>query len=155
MDDPEALPPLPPPDPTQFLTPVELRGAQLFSDSGCEGCHKTTLQTTGLFFNNGLDLVPLDPGSANGLFRAASLRNIAVTAPYMHDGRFATLRQVIEHYDHGVVETEHLSEGLRELPGGPVRRLNLPEQDKLALEAFFHTLTDTALNTDPKFADPF
>jgi cytochrome c peroxidase len=155
MDDPEAQPPLPPPDPAQFLTPLELRGVQLFTDSGCDTCHATNLQTMGSFFNNGLDLVPLDLGAAFGHFRVASLRNVALTAPYMHDGRFATLREVIEHYDHGVVETEHLSDGLREFHGGPVRRLNLTEQDKNALEAFLHTLTDTTLVDDPKFSDPF
>jgi cytochrome c peroxidase len=156
MDDPNAVsPPLPPPDPTQFLTPRELRGVQVFGDSGCTACHATTLQTAGGFFNTGLDLVPLDPGAGDGRFRVASLRNIALTAPYMHDGRFATLREVIEHYDRGVIQTDALPDGLREFRGGPVRRLNLSDQDKDALEAFFHTLTDTALTTDPKFADPF
>ena len=155
MDDPELQPPLPPPDPTQFLTPTELRGVELFHSSGCDACHHTTTQLVGSQFNTGLELVPIDEGSRNGAFRAASLRNVALTAPYMHDGRFATLREVIEHYDHGVIETEFLSDGLRESRGGPVRRLNLTEQDKVALEAFLLTLTDAALTNDPKFSDPF
>ena len=61
-------------------------------------------QTLDISANNGLDLAPADPGLGEGRFRAASLRNVAVTAPYMHDGRFATLRDVIEHYSSGVVD---------------------------------------------------
>ena len=149
-------PPASPPDPAQFLTAPELRGAELFESSSCTRCHTTELQTMDGGLNNGLDAVPVDLGAGNGAFRAPSLRNVAVSAPYMHDGRFATLRAVIDHYDHGVVDSPLVSIRLRgENFDGPVRRLNLSEDDKNALEAFLGTLTDTALLADPKFADPF
>jgi cytochrome c peroxidase len=89
-----------------------------------------------------------------GVFRAASLHNIAVTAPYMHDGRFATLREVIDHYDHNVQNSSDLDPILRGIDGQP-RRLNLSGEDKLALEAFLNALTDAELLQDPKFSDPF
>jgi cytochrome c peroxidase len=73
----------------------------------------------------------------------------------MHDGRFATLREVIDHYDHGIQASPELAHTLREPALGPVFRLNLSEADKDALEAFLHTLTDTAFLNDPKFSDPF
>jgi len=143
-----------PPDPAQFLTPLEIQGEALFFESNCHQCHKTGLQTMDFATNNGLDLILTDRG-LNGLFRTASLRNVAVSGPYMHDGRFATLREVIEHYDAGVVDSPELSPALRVNGGGPPRRLNLTEQQKAALEAFLLLLTDDALLTDPKFSDPF
>ena len=110
--------------------------------------------------NNGLDVVSADPGGVSGFpvrFRTPSLRNIALSGPYMHDGRFATLREVIDHYDHGIQDAQYLSRFLRqdERVDGAVLRLNLSESDKDALEAFLHTLTDTAFLSDPKFSDPF
>lgn len=150
MEPPPALAP----DATQFLTATELRGAELFAASRCAVCHRTELQIDA-HANNGLDAIPLDPGDSERSFRAASLRNIAVTAPYMHDGRFATLREVIDHYDHGVVDSPFVSTVLRESDNGPIRRLFLSELDKNALETFLGTLTDSAMLTDPKFADPF
>ena len=72
----------------------------------------------------------------------------------MHDGRFATLREVIDHYDTGVQNNPNLAPVLR-APDGTPRRLNLTEAEKLALSAFLGTLTDNAMLTDPKFADPF
>lgn len=66
----------------------------------------------------------------------------------MHDGRFATLRQIIEHYDSGVKSSPFVS-------GGLDRQRNMPEGDKAALEAFFNALTDDAFLTNPKFSDPF
>ena len=92
-------------------------------------------------------------GGATGVFRAAALKNIALSAPYMHDGRFATLREVIDHYDHGIQDSPNLDALLHE-GDGPLR-LNLSEEDKLALEALLHTLTDEEFLTDPKFANPF
>jgi cytochrome c peroxidase len=72
----------------------------------------------------------------------------------MHDGRFATLREVIDHYDHDVKNSPDLDTLLRDSNGNPVRR-NFSEEDKAALEAFLNTLTDVAMLSDPKFADPF
>lgn len=153
-------------DPTPVLTAQEMRGFQIFDDNPrtrCNSCHDLRLGTNVWQANNGLDVVPTDPGTLNealrrdgslGVFRAASLRNIAVTGPYMHDGRFATLRDVINHYDLGVQDGPNLDGILRDLQGGPIR-MNLTEDEKDDLEAFFRTMTDDAFLTDPKFSDPF
>ena len=137
------------------FTAQEEQGRQLFDGVGrCNTCHGTVAQISDSAKNNGLDAVITDVGAGGGRFKAPSLRNIAVRPPYMHDGRFSTLRQVIDHYDSGVKDSATLAPGLR-APDGTVKRLNLTEADKVALEAFLGTLTDTALLTDPKFSDPF
>jgi cytochrome c peroxidase len=154
--------PVDPINPAAILSPQEQRGEQLFFNFGslgllpfrCSSCHETGVQLMDSPSNNGLDVLSIDSGNA-GQFRAASLRNIAFSAPYMHDGRFATLREVIEHYDHGIQEAPTLSHRLRESGNGTVRRLNLSASDKDALEAFLHTFTDSAFLDDPKFSDPF
>ncbi|MFO1426555.1 MAG: cytochrome c peroxidase, partial [Steroidobacteraceae bacterium] len=152
-----------PADPAAVFDARELRGFRLYSDH-CARCHAQSLNTNDWHSNNGLDEVPLDPGTTNpafmrngarGVFRAASLRNIARTAPYMHDGRFNTLREVIDHYDHGIKDSPDLDATLRDPGTGKPQRLNLSEADKDALEALLLTLTDEAFLTDPKFADPF
>ncbi len=154
-----------PADPGSVLTAQELRGAEIFAFGGvgrCGVCHVNRAHTNEWQANNGLDVEPSDPGTLDpamqrdgsvGVFRAASLRNIAVTAPYMHDGRFATLREVIDHYDHGIQASPNLDSILRD--GDAPMRLNLSEEDKLALEAFLLALTDDAFLTAPKFSDPF
>lgn len=144
------------PNPALVFTVEELRGQFLFDGLRCNSCHVRITHIAGAS-NNGLDTNPVDPGAGDGDFRPSSLRNIGVTAPYMHDGRFSTLREVIDHYDHGVQDSANLDSRLRE-PGpglGAPLRLNLSEADKLALEAFLHTLTDQEFLTDPKFSDPF
>ncbi len=135
-----------------LLTELERRGEQLFRDSECVECHGTDA-TMPDPLNNGLDEVPTDPGALAGQFRAGSLRNIALTAPYMHDGRFATLREVIDHYSSGIKRTGNLHWRLKE--GDSPRRFNFSEEDSTALEAFLHTLTDASMLQDPKFSDPF
>jgi cytochrome c peroxidase len=90
----------------------------------------------------------------NNLFKPSSLRNIALTAPYMHDGRFATLEEVVDFYDHGITATPNLHPALRDQDGAPLR-LNLSPSDRAALVAFLRTLTDPTLATDPRFANPF
>jgi cytochrome c peroxidase len=72
----------------------------------------------------------------------------------MHDGRFATLREVVEHYDHGVKSTPHLARLLQDAQGGP-RRMNLTEEQKEGLIAFLHAMTDEQFLRDPRFSDPF
>jgi cytochrome c peroxidase len=147
-----------------LLSPQELRGRQLFAGGlPCQFCHLTGVQTTFQALSNGLDATITDPGvitleGPTGLFRAPSLRNIARSAPYMHDGRFNTLREVIDHYDHGIQPAPRLDTSLRDdfsPPPRPPIRLNMSEEDKQALEAFLNTLTDDALLADPKFSDPF
>ena len=96
----------------------------------------------------------------NGKFKVPSLRNIELTAPYMHDGRFTNLEQVVEFYNSGVVDNPNLSPPLRlppppGQPVGQVRRLNLTLPQKAALAAFLKTLTDPNLAVDERFSDPF
>lgn len=152
-------------DPPSVLNPQELRGFEIFtaSSANCSLCHEEHAQTNVWQANNGLDVVPADPGvqdaglqrdGTTGIFKAASLRNIALTAPYMHDGRFNTLREVIDHYDHGIKDSPNLDAILRDLNFQP-RRMNFTEADKDALEAFLRTFTDDEFLNDPKFSDPF
>ena len=146
-------------DCAQGLTAQEMRGLQLFTRPGgdeisCTNCHDLPSAANVWLANNGIDVQFTDAGSGLGVFRPATLRNIALTAPYMHDGRFATLREVIDHYDHGIQDSPFLDTRLRK-HDGTAKRMDLPEEDKAALEAFLHTLTDDAMLSDPKFADPF
>ena len=136
--------------------------------AGCGRCHVTDTQISLSPRNIGLDgLDELDPvgagdeGAGDGRFKAPSLRNVGVRAPYMHDGRFATLREVIAHYNAEVQPHPFLDMTLldrrRAVTGGTIQpvRLNLTDTEIDALVAFLHTLTDTAFLTDLKFADPF
>ncbi|AEI48686.1 cytochrome-c peroxidase [Runella slithyformis] len=153
------------PENTDFtnFTALENQGKQLFFTRGnCGTCHGTETFTAPEARNNGLDLVSTDNGvgavtgnrNANALFKVPSLRGIEKSAPYMHDGRFATLEQVVEHYNSQVKPHVNLSRQLRD-PNGQPRRLNLTAEQKNALVAFLKTLTDTGIATDPKFSDPF
>jgi cytochrome c peroxidase len=153
------------------FTASENRGRQIFQGpaGGCAACHGTDNFVPGnAIFNNGLENPYVDKGVGRvtgraqdeGLFKVNSLRNIALTAPYMHDGRFATLEQVVEFYNSGVVNHPNLSLQLRipappGSPPQPPRRLNLTATQKADLVAFLKTLTDTTVTTDPKFSDPF
>jgi cytochrome c peroxidase len=142
------------------LDAAELRGLTVFQAS-CASCHATDLFTDESFRNNGLDRrFPLDSGRAGitnrpgerGLFKVPSLRNVALTAPYMHDGRFQTLQQVLDHYDHGVVESTTLDPLLRR-PDGTLG-LPLSAQQRADLQAFLQTLTDSSLLGNPQLAPP-
>jgi cytochrome c peroxidase len=146
------------------FTPQENRGKQLFfsQQTNCAACHGTETFTAPNAKNNGLDLVNADKGvggannqaNAEGLFKVPSLKSIELSAPYMHDGRFKTLEEVIEHYNSGVKANPNLAQQLKDAGGAPVK-LNLSAQDKAALVAFLKTLTDTQLVTDAKFSNPF
>lgn len=116
--------------------------------------------------NNGLDaeFATLDNGVGDltlnpadyGRFKVPDLRNIELTAPYMHDGRFGNLEQVVEHYNTGVKPHPNLDPHLRIGRGRPGPRLmHLDDDGKAALVAFLKTLTDRPLVADPKFSDPF
>jgi cytochrome c peroxidase len=87
------------------------------------------------------------------VFKAPSLRNVGLTGPYMHDGRFDTLAQVVDFYDHGIQDGPALDDRLRQ--GGRPQRLHLDTADRSALVAFLMTLTDRKLTTDPRFSNPF
>ncbi len=151
----EAAPPGPPPAALSGFSDEENLGFRLFTlppqqgGVGCAGCHELpTLALDPASGSNGLD------AGETTVFKAPSLKNVGVTGPYMHDGRFATLSEVIDHYDHGVVDGPALDRRLRARGGGPVR-LGLSDTEKAALVAFLHTLTDTALLTDERFSSPF
>jgi cytochrome c peroxidase len=90
----------------------------------------------------------------DGEFKVTTLRNVELTAPYMHDGRFGTLEQVVEHYSSGVRNHPNLSPQLR-LPNGLPRQANLSAADKAALVAFLKTLTDRTIATDVRYSNPF
>ncbi|MCP5559338.1 MAG: cytochrome C peroxidase [Verrucomicrobiaceae bacterium] len=113
----------------------------------CFHCHGGPLFTDHQFRNNGLAISETDLGRFNvtkisidkGAFATPSLRNVALTAPYMHDGRFSTLEEVLDHYSEGVQRTETLDPNLAKHPVGG---LHLTAEDKKALIAFLRTLTD-------------
>jgi len=151
------------------FTPLELQGQQLFNGlrGNCVACHAGPNFVGVRIDNNGLEFpfvdlgVGGDTGNTNdmGKFKMSSLRNIEKTAPYMHDGRFATLEQVVDHYSTGVVQNVNLGGPLQQ-PGAPgqppvVRRPNFTAQERAALVAFMKTLTDPVFLADPKFSDPF
>ena len=132
----------------------------------CGSCHGNINGMPGaLSANNGLEMTYTDLGmgdftnntSDNGLFKVPTLRNIAKTAPYMHDGRFQTLEEVLEHYSTGIKDFSNLSVQLRENEqfNAPPKQFNFTEDEKTALIAFFDTFTDDKFLNDEKFSDPF
>ncbi len=150
-------------DPFPNFTMQENMGKGIFNGPAtCATCHGTDAHIAPGPRSNGLDATTTDAGVGGssaipnqlGQFKSPSLRNIALNAPYMHDGRFTTLEQVIEHYNSGVQDHPNLSPPLR-TPGGTPIRLNLSVGQKAALLAFLHTLSDNSFATDPKFQDPF
>lgn len=159
---------LPPANPVNTpyanFTPQENLGKQLFFGplTGCAACHGTETFTAPGPRNNGLENPSIDRGvggvnnvaALEGNFKTPSLKNIALTAPYMHDGRFTTLPEVIEHYNSGIQAHPNLGPQLRN-PDGTPKRLNLTTEEKAALVAFLQTLTDNEIGKDEKFANPF
>lgn len=141
------------PDPS-VLTRRERQGWQLFNTAGCVNCHRTIAQFADQASNTGLDSIPGDSGEGQGRFKPPSLRNIAVRPPYMHDGRFNTLRQVVEFYSRGVQDSPGLDPRLRTGDGSP-RRLHLTDAQADALVAFLGSLTDSTFLQEPRFSNPF
>jgi len=150
------------------FTAQENLGRQIFlgqvGNATCAACHGTDNFVPGpALNNNGLEFPYVDKGvgaitgqtTDNGKFKVPSLRNIELTAPYMHDGRFTNLEQVVEFYNSGVVFNANLSPPLRAPGGNSALRLNLTTAQKAALVAFLKTLTDTNIATEAKFSDPF
>ena len=146
------------------FTSTENIGKQLFQ-TNCATCHSGDMSSPGeAVANNGLDQFYTDQGvggitgrsSDIGKFKVPFLRNIALTGPYMHDGRFETLYDVVEHYSTGVQAHENLDFRLRD-PNNfaqPIR-MNFNEGEKQALVAFLETLTDPIFLNAEKFSDPF
>lgn len=159
---------------TAQLTPSETRGLELFLAEGgdpavvpggqfggdCFHCHGGDLLffTNQQFSNNGLDSVFTDLGLGGvtgnpgdmGKFKVPTLRNAEVTGPFMHDGRFADLEEVLEHYNSGGVFSPTIDPFMKYTSGG----LQLPEQDKQAIIDFIKTLTDYEFLNNPKFQQP-
>lgn len=138
------------------FTDEELRGKALFEGRGnCDKCHRgINFDSYYTSANIGLDLNPLDEGAGNGRFRVPTLRNIDQSAPCMHDGRFQTLEEVIEHYNSGVKDHDNLSWWLKDEDKNPLK-LNLSNQEKVDLLAFLMTLSDNSLVFDERFSNPY
>lgn len=153
-------------DSSSQLTALEIAGRELFLTTyDCNACHQIQnphgYLFAGTFSNIGLDAQYADGGLQGvtnrpedaGKFKIPSLRNVALTAPYMHDGRFNTLDEVLNHYSEGIADNQNLDERLKN--GGAPMRMAIPDQDKKAIIAFLNTLTDYEMITDPKFSNPF
>ena len=146
------------------LTPQELNGLDVFlrEDKGdCFHCHgnpNNPLWTDNDFHNNGLDETFSDLGlgavtgdpNDNGKFRSPSLRNLDFTAPYMHDGRFLTLDEVINFYSEGLQNSATIDPLMKNLNQGGVQ---LSSEDKADLKAFLLTLSDPSFANNPDFRD--
>ena len=135
------------------LSPEELNGFNVFMDEAkgdcfhCHGSDKNPLWTDNIFHNNGLDETFADLGlgsvtgdpADNGKFKSPSLRNLKFTAPYMHDGRFASIDDVINHYSHGLKNSSTIDPLMKKVEQGGV---GLTDKDKADLKTFLLTLSD-------------
>lgn len=140
----------------------ENRGLQLYQ-TNCSSCHSSIMGRPMLFnASNGLDAVSTSDQGVGGIsgttieqgtFKVPTLRNIALTYPYMHDGRFATLEEVVDHYSTGVQSHPNLHPNLK--ANGQPKRMNFSAADKQDLIAFLNTMTDEEMRKDKRFADPF
>ena len=162
----------------QNLTALEMQGYQLFrthpestifpplQGANCGDCHGSTgILALEMFKNNGLDAAPADRGRGavtnspfdDFKFKVPTLRNIALTAPYMHDGRFKTLEEVLDHYnEHVKMNSPNIAPDMTATndPSG-IGPLMLTAQQKKAVIAFLHTLTDEEFVQNPAHSDPF
>ena len=155
------------------LTELELLGFNLFFDKyDCNSCHQLQSPVNGYqlagegdfggFADIGLDPEPIDAGafriSGNptdeGKFKIPSLRNVALTSPYMHDGRFETLEEVMDHYSEGINTSPNLDPRLR-VGSGEAKQFLIPVEDQTAMVAFLNSMTDNQMITDIKFSNPF
>jgi cytochrome c peroxidase len=142
------------PDFEEALTPQELAGQQIFHGNGrCSQCHTTNAHVSDQVHNIGLPN-NTDPGAGDEEFKAPSLRNIEVRGRFMHDGRFATLEEVVQFYNTGVTADPNLDPILKNAGGNPLR-LNLNPTQVANLVAYLKTLTDNTFLTSNLFSDPF
>lgn len=148
------------------LSDLELHGLTIFKEN-CSSCHKEPLFTDNSYHNNGIDddwsdisneyiftgrfRITFD-SSDLGKYKTPTLRNISLTAPYMHDGRFNNLQEVLDHYSSGVKYSESLDDILIKNDGGIGIQLNNDEKD--ALLAFMETLTDYEFLRKEEFSNP-
>jgi cytochrome c peroxidase len=142
------------------MSAEELNGLTLFK-AKCSSCHKEPLFSDFSFRNNGLALIPnkkgiVDSGKAHippfdplnlYRFKVPSLRNLKFTEPYMHDGRFATIDEVLDHYATGVQQTPNLDPAL-------ASGITLSASERSDLKAFLNTLNDEEFVKDPRFQEP-
>lgn len=146
----------------QSISIEERAGYDLFmslNGADCLHCHNGPLMQVQIMSNNGLDAVHTDIGfgkvtgnaNDNGKFKVPTLRNIALTAPYMHDGRFSSLEQVIDHYSSGIQISPSIDPLIEYAFQGGVQ---LDSYQKQLLKKFLLTLTDSSFATNPKFAAP-
>ena len=154
-----------------YLSPDEYDGFVLMNDqsmANCLHCHPTdanALATTGKFSNNGLQKARISSDFSDkgrflqtqrdedlGLFKIPSLRNIAVTAPYMHDGRFETLEEVIDFYSEGVNLSHNIDSKMTTAHVGGVQ---LTSEEKRKIICFLNTLTDSTFLTNPEHQNPW
>jgi cytochrome c peroxidase len=148
------------------LTPSERNGYVLFmTEQGgdcfhCHGGNGNPLFTTNLFYNNGKDSVFTDPGDRfsitgdftdAGSYKAPTLRNLAYTAPYMHDGRFKTLDEVLAFYNSGLVWSPSISPLMHHIV---TRGIRLTPGQLADLKLFLLTLTDSSFVSNPSFSKP-
>ncbi|MCR9171976.1 MAG: cytochrome-c peroxidase [bacterium] len=144
------------------VTPEENAGYDLFQSlngADCFHCHNGPLMRVEKFSNNGLDATFTDLGRADvtgdmsdaGKFKVPTLRNIALSAPYMHDGRFQNLDEVIDHYSHGVQMSPTIDPLIEFANQGGVQ---LDQFEKDLLKAFLLTLTDESFVNNPDFQEP-
>ncbi len=144
------------------FTEQELRGLNLFftERADCFHCHGNILFTDQSFHNNGLDKTPQDTGLEKytgrkrdiGKFKTPTLRNLAFSAPYMHDGRFQTLEEVIDFYSEGLNNSSTIDPLMKNVKKGGVR---LTKKEKADLISFLNTLNDTSFITNPAYSNPF
>jgi cytochrome c peroxidase len=146
----------------QSVDAEEWAGYDLFKSldgADCFHCHNGPLMRVKRFSNNGLDATFSDLGRSlvtknandNGKFKVPTLRNIALTAPYMHDGRFANLDEVIDHYSHGIQQSPTIDPLIEfSFQGG----VQLTTEEKHFLKKFLLTMTDWNFINNPKFRDP-
>ncbi|MGB4959436.1 MAG: cytochrome c peroxidase [Saprospiraceae bacterium] len=140
----------------------ELSGYEIFfTEKGdCFHCHGGILFTDNLFHNNGLDIQPSQNGLSEttgfsydlGKFKTPTLRNIELTGPYMHDGRYLTLEEVIDFYSEGVKVSSTIDPLMKQAHRGGI---NLTAREKKELIAFLKTLTDQTFIKNPNFSNPF
>lgn len=153
-------------------TASELRGIQLFSrgtrmetntrGGNCLHCHSIPKTFSETFHNNGLDQIPLDYGREDftqlpedrARFRVPTLRNIAVTGPYMHDGRFQSLQEVLDHYSDHIMPSATLSPFIAGVTPQQINKLALTPEEKQDIINFLLMLTDTDFINNPEFSDP-
>ena len=126
----------------------------------CHGDQYNPLWTDNIFHNNGLDANPQDPGLAavtgnpadHGKFKTPTLRNLAFTAPYMHDGRFQTIDQVIQHYSSGLQSSPTIDPLMKNVGQGGAQ---LTFQEQQALKWFLLSLSDSSFVENPAFQNPW